>query len=96
MMDAFTATLEACDPAPGKYRAYRIEAGTDLLSRSSNRSAHLGCHDLMLVIPLFSATCSLRSHPGNVVNFVGGPLFSIGPSFPGCFSRFCAVLGIAP
>ena len=30
MMDAFTATLEACDPAFGRFRAYRIEAGTDL------------------------------------------------------------------
>jgi len=26
-----TATLEACDPARGRFRAYRIEAGTDLL-----------------------------------------------------------------
>ena len=31
MMDAFHATLEACDPALGRFRAYRIEAGTDLL-----------------------------------------------------------------
>src|SRR5689334_7259368 len=31
MMDAFTATLEACDPALGRFRAYRIAAGTDLL-----------------------------------------------------------------
>jgi hypothetical protein len=31
LLDAFTATLEACDPARGRFRAYRIEAGTDLL-----------------------------------------------------------------
>ena len=31
MMDAFTATLEACDPDRNHFRAYRIEAGTDLL-----------------------------------------------------------------
>jgi predicted DNA-binding WGR domain protein len=31
MMDAFTATLEASDPARNHFRAYRIEAGTDLL-----------------------------------------------------------------
>lgn len=31
MMDAFTAMLEARDPALGRFRAYRLEAGTDLL-----------------------------------------------------------------
>jgi WGR domain len=31
MLDAFTATLQACDPSQGRFRAYRIEAGTDLL-----------------------------------------------------------------
>jgi hypothetical protein len=31
MMDAFTAMLEAHDPALGRFRAYRLEAGTDLL-----------------------------------------------------------------
>ncbi len=31
MLDAFTATLEACDPPRNHFRAYRIEAGTDLL-----------------------------------------------------------------
>jgi hypothetical protein len=31
MLDAFTARLEACDPARNHFRAYRIEAGTDLL-----------------------------------------------------------------
>ena len=31
MLDAFTATLEACDPARNHFRSYRIEAGTDLL-----------------------------------------------------------------
>jgi predicted DNA-binding WGR domain protein len=31
MMDAFYAALEARDPARGRFRAYRIEAGTDLL-----------------------------------------------------------------
>src|SRR4051812_36276148 len=30
MLDAFTARLEACDPAKCHFRAYRIEAGTDL------------------------------------------------------------------
>lgn len=30
-LDAFTATLVACDPAQGRFRAYCIEAGTDLL-----------------------------------------------------------------
>jgi hypothetical protein len=31
MMDAFTDMLEARDPALGRFRAYRLEAGTDLL-----------------------------------------------------------------
>lgn len=31
MMDAFSAVLEACDPGLGRFRSYRIEAGTDLL-----------------------------------------------------------------
>ena len=31
IMDAFTAMLEARDPALGRFRAYRLEAGTDLL-----------------------------------------------------------------
>ena len=31
MMNALTTTLEACDPAPGRFRTYRVEAGTDLL-----------------------------------------------------------------
>jgi WGR domain len=31
MMDAFSAMLEAHDPALGRFRAYRLEAGTDLL-----------------------------------------------------------------
>lgn len=30
-MEQFRAELQACDPARGIYRAYRIEAGTDLL-----------------------------------------------------------------
>ncbi len=30
-MEAFTATLEACDPACGRFRAYRLAAGIDLL-----------------------------------------------------------------
>lgn len=30
MMDAFVAMLEARDPALGRFRAYRLEAGTDL------------------------------------------------------------------
>ena len=30
-MDAFSAFLEARDPALGRFRAYRLEAGTDLL-----------------------------------------------------------------
>src|SRR4051812_36665024 len=30
MLDAFTVRLEACDPARGRLRAYRIDAGTDL------------------------------------------------------------------
>ncbi len=30
MMDAFTATLEARDPALGRFRAHRLEAGTAL------------------------------------------------------------------
>ena len=29
-MNVFAATLEACDPARGRFRAYRLEAGTDL------------------------------------------------------------------
>jgi hypothetical protein len=29
MVDAFNATLEACGPALGRFRAYRIVAGTD-------------------------------------------------------------------
>ena len=31
MMDAFSATLEARDPQLGRFRAYHLEAGTDLL-----------------------------------------------------------------
>ena len=31
MMDAFSALLEARDPELGRFRAYRLEAGTDLL-----------------------------------------------------------------
>ena len=31
MMDAFRASLEARDPALGLFRAYRLEAGRDLL-----------------------------------------------------------------
>lgn len=31
MMNAFTALLEARDPALGRFRAYLLEAGTDLL-----------------------------------------------------------------
>jgi hypothetical protein len=31
LLDAFTATLQACDPSLGRFRAYRIEAGTNLL-----------------------------------------------------------------
>ncbi|MGB8031446.1 MAG: WGR domain-containing protein [Terracidiphilus sp.] len=31
MMDAFTAMLEARDPALGRFQAYRLEADTDLL-----------------------------------------------------------------
>lgn len=30
MLDTFMARLEACDPAKGHYRSYRLEAGTDL------------------------------------------------------------------
>jgi hypothetical protein len=30
MMNAFSALLEARDPALGRYRSYRLEAGTDL------------------------------------------------------------------
>lgn len=30
MMDAFSAVLEARDPARGRMRSYRVEAGTDL------------------------------------------------------------------
>lgn len=30
-MERFSIRLEACDPARGRFRAYRIEAGTDLL-----------------------------------------------------------------
>jgi hypothetical protein len=33
MINAFCATLEARDPAQRRFRAYRIEAGTDLLGR---------------------------------------------------------------
>lgn len=32
MLDAFNATLEACDPARGRFRTSRIDAGIDLLS----------------------------------------------------------------
>ena len=31
MMDAFSVTLEARDPQLGRFRAYHLEAGTDLL-----------------------------------------------------------------
>lgn len=30
MINAFSALLEACDPALGRFRSYRLEAGTDL------------------------------------------------------------------
>ncbi len=30
-MESFRVRLEACDPAQGRFRAYRIDAGTDLL-----------------------------------------------------------------
>ena len=30
-MESFRVRLEACDPARGRFRAYRIDAGTDLL-----------------------------------------------------------------
>ena len=30
MMRIFTARLEACDPARGHFRSYRLEAGPDL------------------------------------------------------------------
>jgi WGR domain len=30
MMDAFSALLEARDPVQGRFRSYRLEAGTDL------------------------------------------------------------------
>lgn len=29
-MESFRVKLEACDPAQGRLRAYRIDAGTDL------------------------------------------------------------------
>jgi hypothetical protein len=32
MMNAFSALLEARDPALGRFRSYRLEVGTDLLS----------------------------------------------------------------
>lgn len=31
MMDVFSALLEARDPALGRFRSYRLDAGTDLL-----------------------------------------------------------------
>ena len=31
MIEAFTATLEACDPARSLFRSYRLAAGIDLL-----------------------------------------------------------------
>lgn len=31
MMNAFTVLLEARDPSLGRFRAYLVEAGTDLL-----------------------------------------------------------------
>jgi hypothetical protein len=30
-MESFSVRLEACDPEQGRFRAYHIEAGTDLL-----------------------------------------------------------------
>jgi len=30
-LESFRVCLEACDPAQGRFRAYRIDAGTDLL-----------------------------------------------------------------
>ena len=30
-MESFRVRLEACDPSRGRFRAYRIDAGTDLL-----------------------------------------------------------------
>jgi len=31
IMESFRVRLEECDPAQGRFRAYRIDAGTDLL-----------------------------------------------------------------
>ena len=47
------------------------------LSRPSISFAHSGCDELMLFIPLFSATCRLGSHPGNAVSCLGVRLSSI-------------------
>lgn len=30
MLNTFSVSLEACDPALGRFRAYRLDAGTDL------------------------------------------------------------------
>lgn len=30
VLSKFTAALEACDPAHGRFRSYRLQAGTDL------------------------------------------------------------------
>jgi hypothetical protein len=44
MTDASCATPEACPPARGRSRAYRLEAGRDLLSRRTQRCwLFVGC-----------------------------------------------------
>ena len=66
------------------------------LSRSPKSFAHSNRDELMLVIPLFLATCGLWSDPDDPASFVGGRLFSIGPHFTAVFSRFRAVLRDSP
>jgi hypothetical protein len=74
----------------------QVQSMVHELSRSPKSFAHSNSDELMLVIPLFLATCGLWSDPDDPASFVGGRLFSIGPHFTAVFSRFRAVLGIAP
>ena len=75
--------MTANQPDPDPAQAWRANA--DRLARwyAANLSspsisfAHSGCDELMLFIPLFSATCRLGSHPGNAVSCLGVRLSSI-------------------
>ena len=65
MMDAFNAVLEARDPEHGCFRAYRLEAGTDLFGTWLVEIT-FGPIGLSGQMALASGTqCRMRQQPGN-------------------------------